>query len=61
MKITKITKGYSKTIPTGNYASKKILVSLEAELTKGERVMDVAKELDKGLIVMMKNAEKNLK
>jgi len=61
MKITKVAKSYSRTIPTGDYASKKILVALEAELTKGEKVMDVAKQLDRGLQVMMNDSVKNLK
>ena len=60
MKITKVSKSFSKTIPTGNYASKKIIVSLEAEPTKGEKVMDIARGLNKALILMMSDAEKNL-
>jgi hypothetical protein len=61
MKLVKIVKSYAKTIPTGDYASKKIMVSLEIALDKGEKALEVSRKADIVLNTLTDDSIKNLR
>jgi len=49
MKITKVVRGFGKTVNLGNYETAKFHASLEAEVVDGDDVKKVSKLLQNGV------------